>query len=447
MSPTKSTGTYQDLLNTSTKEYNQAHPQSRHAHQIATASLPGGNTRTSIHATPFPLTISHAQGCILTTVDQHDYTDFLSEHTVALFGHSNPRIIDAVTVGLSHGYNYGAPNPYERELAWLVCRRFAPAMELVRFTNSGTESNMMAIAAAKAFTKRPYGRVLVFQNGYHGSTLSFREGVSIADDPLLLPHRWVVGPYDDIAGTKRALAEVPAGELAAIVVEPLQGSAGAVACSAEFLQYLRDEATSRGALMICDEVMTSRLAYGGLAQEMGVRPDLMTLGKWIGGGMTAGAFGGRREVMELFDPERSGGLSHAGTFNNNILTMIAGCEALKIYDEKAMTRLNALGEELKRRVNDVLGGAGLGEDGDKRRERMWMSGRGSILAMRFAGPNLEERRALYRHHMLECAIFTAPKGFVAMNIEHDAGDVEKFVTAVERYVHRYVPSPKLQAML
>lgn len=326
-----------------------------------------------------------------------------------------------------------------------MCERFAPAMELVRFTNSGTESNMLAIATAKAFTKRHDRSVLVFGHGYHGSTIGFRGGA--ADDPMLLPHRWVVAPYGDIAGTKRVLSAVLEGDLAAILVEPMQGSAGANPCSVDFLRFLRDEATVRGALLICDEVMTSRLAYGGLAQEMGVTPDLMTLGKWVGGGMTFGAFGGSRDVMGMFDPERSSGLKHAGTFNNNIVTMAAGCEALRVYDEKRTKGLNALGEELKRKVNDVLENVGLVGEGGEKKARMWMSGRGSILAMRFDGPAAEVRRALFWHYMLECGIYMAPRGFISLNIEHDTSHVSKFVTGVEKFVKKSSPPTETRARL
>ena len=131
------------------------------------------------------------------------------------------------------------------------------------------------------------------------------------------------------------------------------GSGGAIPGSLEFLQFLSESANSNGALLIFDEVMTSRLGYRGLGHEMGIKPDLMTLGKWVGGGMSFGAFGGRRDIMEMFDP-RTGSLAHAGTFNNNVVSMAAGCAGCKILDEQTMDRLNGLGVKMKEMVQEVI---------------------------------------------------------------------------------------------
>ena len=427
------------------RAYTESHPKSQTAHKKAVAHLPGGNTRTVIHITPFPLTFTKARGAWLESVDGHTYIDFLSEYTAALLGHSNKRIINAISTALSHGYNYGAPNVYERELARLVCERFAPAVELVRFANSGTEANMLAIAAAKAFTGRKHGKVLVFGNGYHGSTIGFRDGN--ADDPMLLPHDWAVAPYNNVEGTRAVLENLGGGEIAAILVEPVQGSGGAIPCDRKFLHFLREQATSRGAVLICDEVMTSRLAYSGLSQEMGVRPDLMTFGKWIGGGMTFGAFGGRRDIMSLFNPERTDGrgLTHAGTFNNNIVSMAAGCEALTIYDRTAIEKTNGLGELLKKGVDEALQRNRISVDISE--ERIWISGRGSILAMHFKGKKSEVLKALFWHHMLDNGIYMAPRGFVCLNVEHERQHIDKFVAAVEDFAKGYAARASVRAKL
>ncbi len=141
--------------------------------------------------------------------------------------------------------------------------------------------------------------------------------------------------------------------MAAILVEPMHGSGGCIPGDPKFLRYLRDAATEYGALLIFDEVMTSRLSYGGFGQKYGIRPDLMTLGKWVGGGMTFGAFGGRKEIMGMFDP-RNGQLSHSGTFNNNIVTMSAGLAGCKLLDVSALEALNARGERMTRMIEDIL---------------------------------------------------------------------------------------------
>lgn len=345
----------QDALAEAHSTYTHLNPSSLQAHQSARQHLPGGNTRTVLHANPFPITFASGNGCTLTSLDGHTYTDFLGEYTAGIYGHNNATIRAAINEALTRGWSLGGNNIYEKELAKLVCERFTPTMELVRFTNSGTEANMMAVATAMAWTGR--NKILVFGGGYHGATLSFRNpstSKDLAAKTVNLPHEWVVGTYNDIAQTEQVLSALPPKSLATILVEPMLGNAGAIPGSLPFLQFLRSYASSHGALLIFDEVMTSRLSYRGLGHKLGIRPDLMTLGKWVGGGMSFGAFGGRRDVMEMYDPTKSGGLAHAGTFNNNVISMAAGCAGCKVLDEKTTNRLNDLGELLKEMVTDVI---------------------------------------------------------------------------------------------
>ena len=343
----------QDALAEAHSTYTQLNPSSLQAHQSACQYQPGGNTRTVLHANPFPITFASGNGCTLTSLDGHTYTDFLGEYTAGIYGHNNATIRAAIDEALTRGWSLGGNNIYEKELAKLVCERFTPTMELVRFTNSGTEANMMAVATAMAWTGRH--KILVFGGGYHGATLSFREPTKgSATKSVNLPHEWVVGTYNDIAQTEAVLSALPSESLAAILVEPMLGNAGAIPGSLPFLRFLRSYASSHGALLIFDEVMTSRLSYRGLGHKLGIKPDLMTLGKWVGGGMSFGAFGGRRDVMEMYDPTKSGGLAHAGTFNNNVISMAAGCAGCKVLDEKTTNRLNDLGELLKEMVTGVI---------------------------------------------------------------------------------------------
>lgn len=333
--------------------YTRLNPSSLKAHQSARQHQPGANTRTVLHANPFPITFASGSGCTLTSLDGHTYIDFLGEYTAGIYGHDNATIRAAIDEALTRGWSLGGNNIYEKELAKLVCERFTPTMELVRFTNSGTEANMMAIATAIAWTGR--NKILVFRGGYHGATLAFRVPPKLsATKSVNLPHEWVVGTYNDIAQTEQVLSALSPESLAAILVEPMLGNAGAIPGSLPFLQFLRSYASSHGALLIFDEVMTSRLSYRGLGYKLGIKPDLMTLGKWVGGGMSFGAFGGRRDIMEMYDPTKSGGLAHAGTFNNNVISMAAGCAGCKVLDEETTNRLNDLGELLKEMVTDAI---------------------------------------------------------------------------------------------
>src|SRR3984885_12303827 len=228
-----------------------------------------------------------------------------------------------------------------------------PSIDLVRFTNSGTEGNVMALAGAKVFAQRK-GRkhakkVMVFHGGYHGGVLYFVSGGS----PVNMPYEYIVGPYNDIEGA-RELMRQHATEIFAVLVEPMQGSHGCLPGDPEFLHMLRKETWSHDITMIFDEVMTSRLSPGGLQAKLGVTPDMTTLGKYVGGGMSFGAFGGRRDLMKWFDPRNKAGFQHAGTFNNNVLTMNAGHVGLtEIYTPAAARKLNDWGEGLRERLNAV----------------------------------------------------------------------------------------------
>jgi glutamate-1-semialdehyde 2,1-aminomutase len=325
----------------------------------------------------------------------------------------------------------------------------------------------MAIAAAVAFTGRK--KILVFTNGYHGGTLHFP--TILGATTVNLPHDFILAPYNDIPGTHSIISGLPSESLAAILVEPVQGSGGCIVGRKDFLKYLNATAHRLGALFIMDEVMTSRLSYHGLSSELGLNPDLVTLGKWIGGGMTFGAFGGRREgPMAMFNP-RDGGLSHSGTFNNNIITMAAGSAGMDIYNEQEVLRLNALGERLKEGIQQALAKYGIkspSQDGPRHLKTeiespitgteaefpdkeigieslslpeqtklatpMWVTGQGSMIAIHFAGENEKSFLALLWHQMLEHGIYMAQRGFIALNLELTEKHVEKFVASINEFI-------------
>ena len=469
--------TAQNALATAYADFTTRNPRSMKAYEDSCANLPGGNTRTVLHASPFPITIDSASSCYLRSLDGHTYTDFLGEFTAGIYGHNHPTIRAAINSALDSGWSFGGNNRYEKQLAKIICARFSPTLELVRFCNSGTEANMMAIATSVAWTGRK--KVLVFENGYHGATMSFRAtpaGKEHGAKNVNLPHEWAVAPYNDIAKTEEVLAGLQPSSLAAIVVEPMQGSVGAPG-SQEFLQFLRDCADESGALLIFDEVMTSRLAYRGLGYQMGIRPDLMTVAKWLGGGMSFGAFGGRKEIMDMFDP-RSGSLAHPGTFNNNIASMAAGIAGCGLMDEQQTAKLNALGEQMKQMlenvINENLGVQKAGINGQANKAdgtngaletpanpptnelsnghqhakhgtssnspipKLWVSGLGSILVIHFAlSPFQSTLQSLFYHHMLTKGIYLSERGFIALSIEITLQNVKAFADATAHFVTEY----------
>ena len=218
-------------------------------------------------------------------------------------------------------------------------------MELVRFTNSGTEANLMALALALHHTGRT--EILAFRGGYHGGVIAFGSG---EPSPVTVPHAWVMGDFDAVESTRALIREH--GSWPRSSSSRCRARVGASRPRARSCSMLREEATRTGALLIFDEVMTSRLGPRDEPGFAGVVPDLMTVGKYLAGGMSFGAFGGRRELMAAYDPTRPGALLHAGTFNNNVLSMSAGIAGLtQVLTDEALTDLNARGDRLRARLN------------------------------------------------------------------------------------------------
>jgi glutamate-1-semialdehyde 2,1-aminomutase len=449
-STTPSQDSLESLVEKAQERYIQTNATSKKNYGEACQYLPGGNTRTSLHTSPFPLTFSKGESCYLTTSDGHRLVDFLGEYTAGIYGHNNPVIREAVESALDRGWNYGGMSGLEAQLAKTVCQRF-PAMELVRFVNSGTEANMMALATAVAYTKKQ--TILVFNKGYHGSTISGR--TPSGKPSINLPHDFVVGTYNDVSGTEELISSLPTNSLAAILVEPMLGSGGCFAATESFLSTLRQIANQQSALLIFDEVMTSRLTYHGLGAKFldASKPDLMALGKWVGGGMSFGAFGGRQDIMRLFDP-RIGQLEHPGTFNNNVFSMSAGLAGCELLTEDRINGLNAMGDKMRQRIEELLVSKGIvssshilpdspipesshDEPSSKSHPKMFATGVGSLLCMHFTGPDRALLQALFFHHMLEQGLYLAQRGFMALNIELKQEHIDKYIQALEGFCEQY----------
>jgi glutamate-1-semialdehyde 2,1-aminomutase len=413
--------------------YRANNPKSLAQHREACAAMPGGNTRSAIHVDPFPLTMVRGEGARLWDLDGHEYVDFLSEFTAGIFGHSHPTIRRAIEQALEGGLNFGAHNAAEAQFAAAICARF-PSVELVRFTNSGTEANLMAVSAARAITGRP--KILVFNGGYHGGVFYFRGHGSA----LNAPFDYLLGRYNDLEAVE-ALVRPYRAELAAILVEPMQGTTGCIPAERSFLAGLRALASETGALLIFDEVMTSRLAPGGLQEAHNILPDLTTLGKYVGGGMSFGAFGGRADIMGHFDPRRPDAFQHAGTFNNNVLTMNAGLVGLtQIYTPERAHALNASGDRLRDWLNAVARRHGLA---------MQFTGLGSMLAVHMTDAPIRSQedaergnaalRDLFYFDLLARGIWFAKRGMFALSIALDERDGDQLVDAVDEFAQTRAP--------
>jgi glutamate-1-semialdehyde 2,1-aminomutase len=409
--------------------FRKKRPKTEALHARAKAVMPGGNTRTILYTAPFPIRAEKAADQVITDVDGLSYVDFVGEYSAGIFGHSHPRIREAVAEAMAAGINMGAHHDREVAFAEAVCKRFN--LDLVRFTNSGTEANMMAIAAARCFTGKR--KIMAMHGGYHGGTLYFSHGGS----PVNAPYEVVLGHFNDIERTAQLIAQ-EADNLAAVILEPMLGGGGCLPADADFLEMLRRETAARNIVLIFDEVMSSRLAPGGLSSVFGISPDLKTLGKYIGGGMSFGAFGGITAIMEQFDPSKPNHLPHAGTFNNNMLTMTAGRAAItEVYTPEACMDLNARGDRLRTALNDLF---------MKYQAPMRATGMGSMITLHpVAGevtkPEDAERadkrlKQLLYLDLLDQGIYIAERGFLALSLKVTDQDCDRLVRAVEAFVTR-----------
>jgi glutamate-1-semialdehyde 2,1-aminomutase len=394
--------------------YRRRNPESAALAAAAAKVMPGGNTRSSLWFDPFPLYMVSGEGARLRDADGHQYVDFLGEFTSGIAGHSPEPLKRAIRDALDGGINLSAHNMLEGQFAAELTARI-PSMEQVRFANSGTEANIMAIMAARFHTGRD--RVLVFAGSYHGGGLM----IGAEPDRSNLPFQLVVGRYNDLVSA-RALAEQHRGKLACIIAEPMQGAGGCVPGDPDFLRGLRDVADAAGALLVFDEVQTSRLAVGGRQSQLGIRPDLTTIGKFYGGGLAFGAFGGRADVMAIFDPRLGNGLPHSGTFNNNIVTMAAGLAAIReVLTPAALDALNARGDRLRGDLARLFT-----ETGAPYR----ISGLGSLMNIHplATGTTGNALRKLLHFDLLERGIYIASRGLIALSLPLTDEDVAGLIT-------------------
>jgi glutamate-1-semialdehyde 2,1-aminomutase len=324
--------------------YRARTPRSAALFERATRVLPGGSTRTTVFAPPYPPYLAGGSGIRVEDVDGNGYRDFLGNYTSLILGHAHPQVVAAVEEQVRRGSAFGAPGELEIALAEELVRRL-DSVERVRFTNSGTEATMFAIRAARAFTGRSL--IATFERAYHGTHDTAMAGTPGVPAPV--GDLVVTLPWEDLDGVERALAGRER-DLAAIVIEPVQGAGGVRAASPGMLAGLRTIGDRAGALLIFDEVIAFRVAPGGAQSVSGVRPDLTTLGKIIGGGYPLAAFGGRADVLDQFDARRPGALTHGGTFNGNPVGAAAGLATLAELTPPRYAELAARAERLRQGV-------------------------------------------------------------------------------------------------
>jgi glutamate-1-semialdehyde 2,1-aminomutase len=379
------------------RHYEAATPGSRAQYDRARQYLPLGTSRSTISVQPYPIYAAAALGCRLTDLDGSSRIDCNNNMTALALGHAHPAVIAAVAEQLPRGTAYAAPTALETALAAELCGR-VPSLEKLLFVNSGTEAVIGAVRVARAHTGR--AKLGKMEGGYHGfSDALMISGKTVAggNDPDLpraqpdldgIPRGvvddTVVIRYNSIASAERVIAE-HGPTMAAVLVEPVLGSGGMIPADPDFLAALRALTHDAGILLICDEVITLRVAPGGGQDVYGFTPDLTTMGKIIGGGFPVGAYGGSDAVMRSFSAPAPGRhAANLGTFAANPVTLAAGLATMRAFDAAAIARLNGLGDRLRAALRAVAAQQGLG---------VQVTGLGSLFHIHFLSDPVRDFRA------------------------------------------------------
>ena len=423
------------------QEYISRTPRSRELFERAKQVYPGGVTYIIRNLPPYPFYVDHARGSRLYDVDGNEYTDYWVGHGALILGHCYPPIVRAIQEQAEAGAHMGYSHPWEVEHARQIVK-MVPGVDIVRLTNSGTEANVFAARLARAYTGRD--RIAKFEGGWHGSYDALHTGVSWPleqpDSAGITPgaqQDTLVLPFNDLETAQRRLRDAT---VAAVVVEPVQGGAGCIPASTEFLSGLRQVCDETGALLIFDEVITGfRLAPGGGQELYGVTPDITVMGKIVGGGsLPAGAVGGRLQVMGLMDPERypkkQERVFHGGTYAGNPLATRAGAVALRELDERReeiYPYLNMLGERARRGLVAAFEEGGV---------KAYITGVGSLIGVHFTQEyptdirtasrtrNRELTAGLFSYLLERGIVFIGPGSIhLMLSVAHTEEDIDRLV--------------------
>jgi len=383
-----------------------------------------------------PLFIKKASGSRIYDIDGNEYIDYVGSWGPMIVGHSNPKVVSALKKAIVNGTSYGAPTELEVQLAEMVIKAF-PSIEMVRMVNSGTEATMSAIRLARAYTKR--NKVIKFEGCYHGhvDSLLVKAGsgaatLGLPDSPGVPPDfakNTITIPFNDIERVKDVLKK-EGEKIACIILEPVIGNIGVVPPKKGFLHGLREVTKKYGIVLIFDEVMTGfRVAYGGTQELYNIKADLTCLGKIIGGGLPVGAYGGKREIMEMVAP--AGPVYQAGTLSGNPLAMTAGIETLKILSKSGIyKKLDKISEKLCKGMEDGARESGI---------PVYSTRVGSMFSMFFTDKEVIDyttaktsdinRFSKYFSLMLKGGIYLAPSQFEAgfVSLAHSDSDIDRTI--------------------
>ena len=433
--------------------YQAKTPKSLEMQRKASRYLPGGSSRGTAYFDPYPHFIERGKGSFVYDVDGNEYLDFMINATSLILGHANRHISAVIKDQIDLGAAYSGPTESQINLAEILCTRI-PSIDTIRFTNSGTEATMMAIRAARLYTGKE--KIVKIEGGYHGSHEYVSVSVYTPQDklnpsgpapipeydgqPKNVAEGVFVVEYNDIEGMTDILDRY-SHEIAGVIMEPVVSSFGYLPADQEYLEFVREKTSELGIVLIFDEVQSFRLSSGGAQEFFNVVPDMTALGKIIGGGLAEGAFGGKKEIMNGFDPSNGGAeIAHAGTFNANPLTMKAGIVVMESLTDDVYLRMNALGKEIREKLNAVFSELDVS---------VQITGIGSFFGMHFTDKPISNyrdvvttesatKKAFFLAMLNEGVLLNGLSG--SLNVYSTGEDVDELVSAVRKVAVRLFKS-------
>lgn len=426
-------------------------PRSEEVYNTAKQYVAGAVSRSPLYYDPYPIFIKEGKGYTIRDVDGNDYIDYINNYTSNILGHAHPVIIQAVKDAVEKGVSFNGPIEEEYILSKLITERLH-SVDQLRFTNSGTEAVMYAIKTARAITGR--SKIAKFEGAFHGGYDSVQVSVKIVPEkcgskeaPIgcaskgvttAVSNETIILPFNNSAACKEIIWREKE-ELAAVIIDPIMSVPGLIIPTKEFMTKLREITEECNVLLIFDEVVSFRIGTGGAQEYYNIMPDLTVLGKIIGGGFPVGAFGGKEEIMQSFNPPQySGYLVHGGTFNANPITLTAGINTINFLDKNLCDHLNTLGETLRKgvrnlfKLNDLEG---------------QITGISSLFNFHFSKEPIVDYRSTFSDNqkfmqyifwgLMNRGIFLAPRGYGCISAPMTGKNVQTFLETLSELIDVY----------